>query len=112
MRVMASTGRSMVMATKRAIARKRALVSTDDIKITLAETRTTTTTTIATQWRMMMLMMMTKTMVKTTKMTVRRRRWGSSVHISISKLDSGCCWLLVRGRGGRQEARKVDIQRN
>ncbi len=88
----------------------------------------TTTTT-------MTLKMMTKTTTKKAKTMVRwrrlavaggsrggqrtqRRRW-LSVCIFLSKLDSGCCWLLARGQGRqvggelslKYSPRKVDIRR-
>jgi hypothetical protein len=80
-----------------------------------ANTMTTMTT------RTTVLTIMMKTMTKTDK-TMVRQRWGllvaggggegnkrgsgGGVECSyfLSKLDSGCCWLLVRGRGGRREA--------
>jgi hypothetical protein len=116
MRAIVRGARVMAMAMKRAITRKRAMASDDDNKTKATETRTMTTTTMAMNSTMttMMLTMATKKRTKTTTTTVRwqrlvvaggggggqqRRRWrGLSVYIFLSKLNSGCCWLLARGR--------------
>ncbi len=75
MRVMVRVARVMVMATKRAIARKRAMVSNNDNKTTTTETTMATTTTTATNTTMTMIMlpMMMKTTMKTAKTTLQRR---------------------------------------
>jgi hypothetical protein len=125
------SGKVMAMATKRAIARKRAMAIKVDNKTTAKETTMMTTTTMAmnTMMMTMTLLMMTKTTTKKEKTTVQQRqlavaegdrggqqkwwRWGLSVHIFLLKLDSWCCWLLARGRGGRQEAKpKVSTQKS
>jgi hypothetical protein len=105
-----------VMVTKRAFARKRAMASNNINEIKAIETMTTITMTTAknTTMTMTMLAMMTKTTMKKTTTMVpwrrlalaggsgggqQRRQWrGVSVHIVLSKLNSGCCWLLARGR--------------
>jgi hypothetical protein len=72
------------------------------------------------------LTIMAKIMMKMAKMMVWRRQlavaggsgggqqmWqlrGLSVNRFFFKLDSGCCWLLVRGRrGGRQENKPKEV---
>jgi hypothetical protein len=119
------------------IARKRVMARDNDNETTATETRTTTITTMATN-TMMLTTMLTKTMMKkTSKMTIttvqqrwlavaggsrggqqRRRQRGVSVHIFLSKLNSGCSWLVV-GEGQVRQAgsiknppRKVHVRRN
>jgi hypothetical protein len=80
MRAMARAARVMAMATKKVIARKRAMTSNNDRKTMVTKTRTRTTITTATntmQRTTMLMLTLTMTMETTMKMTtaiVRRRR--------------------------------------
>ncbi len=112
---MARVARVMAMVTQRAMA------SNNDNKTMATETTTMTKTKTALSTMTMMMTLMT-TMKATTKTTITmvRRQWmavaggsgggmkaaavGVECSYFSSKLNSGCCLLLARGRGGRWEA--------
>ncbi len=126
----------MAMATKREIARKRAMAIKVENKMTATETTMMTTTTMAMNTMMMTttVTMMTKTTTKKEK-TMAQRQWlvvadgcrggqqkwrqrGLSVHIFLMKLVLGVvgCWQGAEEAGGKLSLkyppRKVDVSRN
>ncbi len=102
----ARAAKAMAMVTKRVIARKRAMASNNDNKTTMTETTTMTIITMATNTMMTTTMLM----MTTRKMTTKQGRAMKAVAVGVEcsyffiKLNSGCCWFLTRGRGGRREA--------
>jgi hypothetical protein len=86
MREIAMAARAMTMATKRAIERKRVLVSKEDNKMTATETMTMTTITMARNTTRMVTKL-TMTTKKTTKKITMMTWWRGLVVAGGSRVE-------------------------